>query len=45
MPQKAKITKRDRVVLKPVKSFAGSLSSYAIKGLTPFKEAREKALE
>jgi hypothetical protein len=45
MPAKAKITKRGQVVLKPVKSVAGSLSSYAKKGLMPFKEAREKAWE
>ena len=45
MPQKAKITKRGRVVLKPVKSVAGSLSSYAKKGLIPYKQAREKAWE
>jgi len=33
----------DHVVIRPVKSVAGSLSSYAKKGLMPFKEAREKA--
>jgi len=35
----------DNVVIRPVKSVAGSLSSYAKKGLIPFKEAREKAWE
>jgi AbrB family looped-hinge helix DNA binding protein len=35
----------DDVVIRPVKSVAGSLSSYAKKGLMPFKEAREKAWE
>ena len=35
----------DNVVIRPVKSVAGSLSSYAKKGLMPFKEAREKAWE
>jgi hypothetical protein len=45
MPENAKITKKGRVVLKPVKSVAGSLSSYAKKGLMPFKEGREKAWE
>jgi len=35
----------DNVVIRPVKSVAGSLSSYAKKGLVPFKEAREKAWE
>jgi hypothetical protein len=45
MPENAKITKKGQVVLKPVKSVAGSLSSYARKGLMPFKEAREKSWE
>jgi len=31
------------IVIRPVKSVAGSLSSYAKKGGVPFKEAREKA--
>jgi AbrB family looped-hinge helix DNA binding protein len=35
----------DNVVIRPVKSVAGSLSSYARKGLMAFKEAREKAWE
>ena len=35
----------DDVIVRPVKSVAGSLSSYAKKGLMPFKEAREKAWE
>jgi AbrB family looped-hinge helix DNA binding protein len=35
----------DNVVIRPVKSVAGSLSSYAKKGLIPFKEAREKTWE
>jgi len=33
------------IVMKPVKSVAGSLSSYAKKGAVPFREAREKAWE
>jgi len=33
----------DNVLIRPVKSVAGSLSSYAKKRLLPFKEAREKA--
>jgi AbrB family looped-hinge helix DNA binding protein len=33
------------VVIRPVKSVAGSLSSYAKKGLIPHKQAREKAWE
>jgi AbrB family looped-hinge helix DNA binding protein len=32
-----------QVVLRPVKSVAGSLKEYAKKDLLPFKEAREKA--
>jgi AbrB family looped-hinge helix DNA binding protein len=35
----------DDVVIRPVKSVAGSLSSYAKKGLIPYKQAREKAWE
>jgi len=35
----------DDVVIRPVRSVAGSLNSYAKKGLMPFKEAREKAWE
>lgn len=35
----------DNVVIRPVKSVAGSLSSYAKKGLIPYKQAREKAWE
>jgi len=35
----------DHVVIRPVKSVAGSLRSYAKKRLIPFKEAREKAWE
>jgi len=35
----------DDVVIRPVKSVAGSLNSYAKKGLMPFQEAREKAWE
>jgi AbrB family looped-hinge helix DNA binding protein len=35
----------DNVVIKPVKSVAGSLSSYAKKGLIPFEDAREKTWE
>ena len=35
----------DNVVIRPVKSVAGSLSSYAKKRFIPFKEAREKAWE
>jgi len=31
------------VVVRPVKSVAGSLSSYTSKKLIPFREAREKA--
>jgi AbrB family looped-hinge helix DNA binding protein len=31
------------IVIRPVESVAGSLSSYAKKGSVPFKEAREKA--
>jgi len=45
MPENAKITKKRQVVLKPLKSVADSLSSYARKGLIPFKEARDKAWE
>ena len=33
------------VVIKPVKSIAGSLNSYAKKRVIPFKEEREKAWE
>ncbi len=33
------------VVIKPVKSIAGSLYSYAKKKVIPFKEEREKAWE
>ncbi len=33
------------VVIKPVKSIAGSLNSYAKKKMIPFKEEREKAWE
>jgi len=35
----------DDVVIRPVKSVAGSLISYAKKGMIPFKELREKAWE
>ncbi len=35
----------EEVVMRPVKSMAGSLSSYAEKGVVPFKQAREKAWE
>ena len=35
----------DNVVIKPVKSVAGSLSSYAKKGLLRFEDAREKTWE
>ena len=31
------------ILIRPVKSVAGSLSSYSRKGMMPFKEAREKA--
>ncbi len=31
------------IVIRPVKSVAGSLRSYSKKGAVPFKEAREKA--
>jgi len=34
-----------QIVMRPVKSVAGSLSPYAKKGKVPFKEAREKAWE
>jgi AbrB family looped-hinge helix DNA binding protein len=34
---------KDQIVLKPVKSVAGSLSAYVKKDSLPFKEAREKA--
>jgi len=34
-----------QIVMRPVKSVAGSLSPYAKKGTVPFKEAREKAWE
>ena len=33
----------DDIVMRPVKSVAGSLRSYAKKGAVAFKEAREKA--
>ena len=33
------------VVIKPVKSIAGSLNSYSKKRVIPFKEEREKAWE
>ena len=45
MRQKAKITKKGQVVLKPLKSVAGSLSPYAKKKVVCFGEAREKAWE
>jgi hypothetical protein len=45
MSENAKVTKKGQVVLKPLNSVAGSLSSYAKKRLMPFKEAREKAWE
>jgi hypothetical protein len=45
MRQKAKISKKDQVVLKPVKSVAGSLSSYAKKKAVCFGAGREKAWE
>jgi AbrB family looped-hinge helix DNA binding protein len=35
----------DNIVIRPVKSVAGSLSSYAKKGHIPYKQAREKAWE
>ena len=35
----------DNVLIRPVKSVAGSLSSYAKKRLLPFNEPREKAWE
>ena len=35
----------NNVVLRPVKSVAGSLSSYAKRGAGSFREAREKAWE
>ena len=44
-PENAKITKKGRVVLKPVKIVAGSLSPYAKKKAVCFGEAREKAWE
>ena len=33
----------DDIVIRPVKSVAGSLKPYAKKAIVPFKEAREKA--
>ncbi len=33
----------NNIVIKPVRSVAGSLSSYAKEGLVPFGEARERA--
>jgi hypothetical protein len=42
MPENAKITKKGQVVLKPVKTVAGSLSSYAKNGGMHSKEARER---
>jgi bifunctional DNA-binding transcriptional regulator/antitoxin component of YhaV-PrlF toxin-antitoxin module len=35
----------DDVVIRPVKSVAGSLKPYAKKGFIPFKEAKKKAWE
>ena len=35
----------DDVVIRPVKSVAGSLKPYAKKGFVPFEEAKEKAWE
>ena len=45
MLENAKITKKGQVVLKPVRSAAGSLSPYAKKKAVCFGEAREKAWE
>ena len=35
----------DNVVIRPVKSVAGSLISYARKGMLPFRKSRDKAWE
>jgi len=43
--ENAKITKKRQVVLKPLKSAAGSLNSYAKKRAVCFEKAREKAWE
>ena len=44
MPKNAEITRRGQVVLKPVRSVAGSLSSYAKKRGGCFEKAGEKAI-